>query len=340
MIFEKMVSVGSDMWAAYRSVADPATSEPIVYRPGMSLPDLNALDLPRLFTTLVEGDHLDRLIDLALEEDLGSVGDLTTRATVDPVHGVDALIVARSAGCLAGAAVLDHLMRRHAGQLSWWWSFNDGDTIRPGDEICRISGSLATLLPIERVMLNLLGRLSGVATVTAEHVDAVAGTDVRICDTRKTTPGLRVLEKYAVRCGGGHLHRIGLFDAMLVKDNHIGVLDPGQMAQRVAAAARDVRASSDVRFVEVEVDRLDQLDALIESGADVIDIILLDNMNPSMLREAVARRDAHAPDMLLEASGGITLDSLPSIAATGIDRVSVGALTHSVSQLDFGLDLR
>ena len=177
-------------------------------------------------------------------------------------------------------------------------------------------------------------------SVTAEHVDAVAGTNVRICDTRKTTPGLRVLEKYAVGCGGGHLHRIGLFDAMLVKDNHIGVLDPGEMAQRIVAAARDVRASSDVRFVEVEVDRLDQLDALIESGADVIDIILLDNMDPSMLREAVARRDAHAPDMLLEASGGITLDSLPSIAATGIDRVSVGALTHSVSQLDFGLDLR
>ncbi|MEE2681152.1 MAG: carboxylating nicotinate-nucleotide diphosphorylase [Planctomycetota bacterium] len=306
----------------------------------MPLPDLNALDLPRLFTTLVEGPRLDQLIDLALSEDLDTEGDLTTRSTVNPAQGVDAAIVARSSGCLAGTSVLDHLMRRHAGQLSWWWGFNDGESIRPGDEICRISGSLATLLPIERIMLNLLGRLSGVATATAEHVAAVRGTSVRICDTRKTTPGLRVLEKYAVRCGGGHLHRIGLFDAMLVKDNHIGSLDPREMAARVVSAARSVRATSEVRFVEVEVDRIDQLDALIELAADEIDIILLDNMDPPMLKEAVSRRDGGAPDILLEASGGITLDSLPAIARTGIDRISVGALTHSVSQLDFGLDLQ
>ena len=305
----------------------------------MPLPDLNQLELSQLFTTLVEGPQLDQLIDLAMFEDLGAEGDLTTRATVDPALGVDAAIVARSSGRLAGASVLDHLMRRHAGQLSWWWSLNDGDSVKAGDVICRISGSLATLLPVERVMLNLLGRLSGVATTTAEHVAAVLGTGVHICDTRKTTPGLRVLEKYAVRCGGGYLHRIGLFDAMLVKDNHIGVLEPSQMAERVLSAARAVRASSDLRFIEVEVDHLDQLDALTQSGAEEIDIILLDNMGPPLLRKAVARRDSNAPHLLLEASGGISLQSLPSMASTGIDRISVGALTHSVSQLDFGLDL-
>lgn len=305
----------------------------------MALPDLNELDLPQLFSSLVQGPQLDQLLDLAMLEDLGDQGDLTTRATVDPTRGMDAAIVARSSGVLAGVNVLDHFMRRHAGQLSWWWNLHDGERVKPGDVICRISGSLAVLLPVERIMLNLLGRLSGVATSTAAHVAAVAGTEVRICDTRKTTPGHRALEKYAVRCGGGWLHRIGLFDAMLVKDNHIGSLAPEEMAARIVSAARDVRTSCEVRFIEVEVDDLHQLEALIQAGSDAIDIVLLDNMAPNLLRQAVAIRDGNAPHLLLEASGGITLAVLPSIADTGIDRISVGALTHSVHQLDFGLDL-
>ena len=305
----------------------------------MALPDLNELDLPQLFSALVQGPQLDQLLDLAMLEDLGDQGDLTTRATVDPTRGMDAAIVARSSGVLAGVNVLDHFMRRHAGQLSWWWNLHDGERVKPGDVICRISGSLAVLLPVERIMLNLLGRLSGVATSTAAHVAAVAGTEVRICDTRKTTPGHRALEKYAVRCGGGWLHRIGLFDAMLVKDNHIGSLAPEEMAARIVSAARDVRTSCEVRFIEVEVDDLHQLEALIQAGSDAIDIVLLDNMAPNLLRQAVAIRDGNAPHLLLEASGGITLAVLPSIADTGIDRISVGALTHSVHQLDFGLDL-
>ncbi|MAJ47976.1 MAG: nicotinate-nucleotide diphosphorylase (carboxylating) [Planctomycetes bacterium TMED75] len=305
----------------------------------MTLCDLNELELPQLFATLVEGPQLDQLLDLAMLEDLGEQGDLTTRATVDPTRGVDAAIVARSSGILSGVGALDHFMRRHAGQLSWWWNLHDGDRVQSGEVVCRISGALAMLLPVERIMLNLLGRLSGVATSTAAHVAAVAGTNVRICDTRKTTPGHRALEKYAVRCGGGWLHRIGLFDAMLVKDNHIGVLDPDEMASRVVSAAREVRASSEVRFIEVEVDNLDQLAALIEVGSDVIDIVLLDNMPPDLLRQAVVQRDGNAPHLLLEASGGVTLEALPSIADSGIDRISVGALTHSVNQLDFGLDL-
>lgn len=305
----------------------------------MALCDLNELELPQLFSTLVQGPQLDQLLDLAMLEDLGEQGDLTTRATVDPTREVDAAIIARSSGVLAGVSVLDHFMRRHADQLSWWWKLRDGDRVKPGDEVCRISGALATLLPVERIMLNLLGRLSGVATSTAAHVAAVAGTKVRICDTRKTTPGHRSLEKYAVRCGGGWLHRVGLFDAMLVKDNHIGAFAPGEMASRIVSAAREVRASCEVRFIEVEVDHLDQLEALIEVGSDVIDIVLLDNMPPDLLRQAVTQRDCNAPHLLLEASGGITLQALPSIADTGIDRISVGALTHSVNQLDFGLDL-
>ena len=286
MILEKMVSVGSGMLEDYPCRSDSATSGPIGYRPGMPLPDLNELELPQLFAVLVEGPQLDQLFDLALLEDLGLEGDLTTRATVDPARGVDAAIVARTPGALAGVAVLDQFMRRHAGQLSWWWSLNDGDRIEVGDVVCRISGSLATLLPIERIMLNLLGRLSGVATTTAEHVAAVAGTGVRICDTRKTTPGLRVLEKYAVRCGGGWLHRVGLFDAMLVKDNHIGALDPERMAARLVEAARAVRGSSEVRFIEIEVDHLGQLEALIECDPEPIDIVLLDNMKPETLEKA------------------------------------------------------
>ncbi|MEC8560489.1 MAG: nicotinate-nucleotide diphosphorylase (carboxylating), partial [Planctomycetota bacterium] len=182
-------------------------------------------------------------------------------------------------------------------------------------------------------------RLSGVATRTAEHVQAVSGTGVLVCDTRKTTPGLRNLEKYAVRCGGGHLHRIGLFDAMLVKDNHVGDLDPDRMAARVAEAAGAVRDASEVRFVEVEVDDLEQLDALLALPEGVVDIILLDNMPPEFLAQAVRRRDRKAPHVRLEASGGIGLDRLPAIAASGVDRVSVGGLTHSAVQLDFGLDL-
>ncbi len=301
--------------------------------------DLNALDLQRLFTTLVEGPSFDSFLELVLHEDLDEAGDLTTNAMVDPSRVVDAAVVSRSTGVLAGIPALDHLLRRHAARLSWWWQAEDGDRVEPSDVVCRISGPLAVLLPVERVMLNLLGRLSGVATRTAEHVQAVSGTGVLVCDTRKTTPGLRTLEKYAVRCGGGHLHRIGLFDAMLVKDNHVGDLDPDRLAARVAEAAGAVRDATAVRFVEVEVDDLDQLDALLALPEGVVDIILLDNMPPDVLAQAVRRRDREAPRVKLEASGGIGLDRLPAIAASGVDRVSVGGLTHSAVQLDFGLDL-
>lgn len=306
----------------------------------MTIVDLNALGLAELFTGFVQGPHLDTLLSIAVEEDLDQRGDLTTMVTVDPREVTGARIRPRQGGVLAGTFVLDLLMRRYAPRLSWWWLLDDGAEIHGDDVVCEISGPLAALLPIERVMLNMLGRLSGIATTTREFVQAVDGFDVVVCDTRKTTPGLRMLEKYATRCGGSHLHRIGLFDAVLVKDNHVGSLEPPQLAQRVLQAARRARAKGDLRFVQAEVDDLKQLAAVLEVAPGEIDMILLDNMSPTTLRKAVACRDARAPGILLEASGGVTLDSIRGIAASGVDRISVGALTHSAVQLDFGLDLQ
>jgi nicotinate-nucleotide pyrophosphorylase (carboxylating) len=188
-------------------------------------------------------------------------------------------------------------------------------------------------------MLNFVGRLSGISTRTAEFVAAVAGTRAAVLDTRKTTPGLRALEKHAVRCGGGANHRIGLFDAMLVKDNHVAGLAPAAMAARVADAARRARARHALSFVEAECDDLEQFRAIVALPAGTVDIALLDNMGLDALRACVALRDASAPALKLEASGGVRLETVRAIAETGIDRISVGALTHSAPCLDVGLDI-
>ena len=340
MILEKTVSCGSDMQSAYWTSPRCALLAVIGYFRVMTMQDLNALDLRELFSELVQGEHLDALLRLAIEEDLGERGDVTTEATVDPGRDGVTAIVARQPGILAGTPVLEEIMRKHAPLLEFSWSFKDGDRIDPGDSICEISGPLGQLLPVERVMLNMLGHLSGIATMTAGFVEATGDADVNVCDTRKTTPGLRTLEKYAVRCGGGHLHRVGLFDALLVKENHVGSLSPSDMAQRVQEAAKTTRENGQVRFVEVEVEDLDQLEAVLDVAPGVIDIVLLDNMSPDALRQAVSLRNANAPGVLLEASGGITLESIGTNAETGVDRISVGALTHSAVQIDFGLDLK
>lgn len=308
----------------------------------MALVDLNQLTLDELFQELVSCNHLDALLQIAIEEDLGEAGDVTTRAHVAGNVSISAEVRARGAGVLAGAPVLDRLLRLHAPGLSWRWNMEDGDPLATGDVVLRVAGSLDVLLPIERIMLNLLGRLSGVATMTARYVAAAKCHDVLICDTRKTTPGYRTLEKYAVGCGGGHLHRMGLYDAFLLKDNHLA---EDSSFDQVLKAARAARAAHELRFVEVEVDTLDQMRSLLDSAgrsqapSELIDIVLLDNMEPDRLMEAVAWRDRHAPGVLLEASGGITLDSIAEVAATGVDRIAVGALTHSAAQVDFGLDL-
>jgi nicotinate-nucleotide pyrophosphorylase (carboxylating) len=188
-------------------------------------------------------------------------------------------------------------------------------------------------------MLNFATLLSGNATIAARFVDETRGTRATICDTRKTLPGLRTLQKYATRCGGATLHRIGLFDAVLLKDNHLESFGGDDLAERVRAAASRARAQRTVAFVECEVDSLDQLDRLLTLESGVLDMILLDNMDPAMLAEAVRRRDARAPHILLEASGGVRLDTVRRIALSGVDRISVGAITHSAPALDLGLDL-
>lgn len=275
-----------------------------------------------------------RLIDLGLREDLGDVGDLTSQAVIPADLRGRAVFVARSAGVAAGLPVVAEVIAAVEKRLCFEPSAEDGSDVRPGQAVGCVSGPMRGILAAERLALNFLQRLSGVATLTRRYVDAVRGLPVKVLDTRKTTPGWRLLEKYAVRCGGGHNHRIGLWDGILIKDNHLAALgkiaDP--VAEAVAAARR--HAAGKVR-VEVEVDTLAQLDRALASGPDDV---LLDNMTVEDLSEAVRRRNRLAPIVLLEASGGVTLDTIRKIAETGVDCISVGALTHSASALDIALD--
>jgi nicotinate-nucleotide pyrophosphorylase (carboxylating) len=271
------------------------------------------------------------VVDRALAEDLGagdpssSSVDVTSAATIPlDLQGI-ADVRTRAAGVVAGLEVAALVFARVGANVTI--VANDGDRIRPGDVVLSAEGSVRSLLTVERTMLNLLCHLSGIATLTARWVEAVEGTGARIRDTRKTTPGLRALEKYAVRCGGGVNHRMGLWDAALVKDNHVAA------AGGVAAAFLAVREAFPGITVEVECDTVDQVREATEAGAD---LILLDNMSPADLRACVEL----APTTLLEASGGLTLDTAHEVAATGVAYLSVGALTHSAPILDLGMDLR
>ncbi|MBM4051201.1 MAG: carboxylating nicotinate-nucleotide diphosphorylase [Planctomycetes bacterium] len=280
-----------------------------------------------------------RVVHASLAEDLGERGDLTS-ALVMRCRGKDAAtmrtaVVAREQGVLAGVRTAGIVAS--AVGATWEPLLDDGSPLVPGSVVGRLHGPSAGVLAGERTLLNLLGVLCGTATVTRRHVDLVADTRACVCDTRKTLPGLRRLQKFAVACGGGTPHRMGLHDAVLVKDNHLAGLDPAgiaDLARRLAPEARSAGAA----FIEFEVDGLDQLDALLDLPAGMIDMVLLDNFDTAMLHEAVARRGARAPGLLLEASGGVRLETIASIAATGVDRISVGALTHGVRSLDLGLD--
>ncbi len=263
----------------------------------------------------------------ALAEDLGLTGDLTTDATIEADWTATARIVAREAGTVAGLDVAAEAFLQMDAELELDLSVNDGDRVAPRSTVMRIAGNARAILTAERVALNFLGRMSGIATLTARFVDAVAGTGAAIVDTRKTTPGLRAFEKYAVRTGGGMNHRIGLFDAVLIKDNHIAIA--GGIGAAIAAAR--ARAGHMVK-IEVEVDTLAQLDEALAHG---IDAVLLDNMAPDQLRAAVAKCNG---DVITEASGGVNLDSVRAIAESGVQLISVGALTHSAPILDLGLD--
>jgi nicotinate-nucleotide pyrophosphorylase (carboxylating) len=277
-----------------------------------------------------------RLVQEALAEDLGQVGDITSRALVhERLHG-SAQFVARQSGVLAGLETVRILLGQLDATVVWEWTCRDGASVGPGSSLARATGRFRSLLAGERVALNFVQRLSGVATLTRRFVDAITGLSCGIYDTRKTTPGWRILEKYAVRVGGGHNHRMGLNDAVLIKDNHLVAWRLRAGDQSLAEVVRVARAGVPPgTVVELEVDSIAQLEQALPGGPD---IVLLDNMSLEQLRAAVALRHERAPGLVLEASGGITLDTVRQIAETGIDRISVGALTHSAPALDIALD--
>jgi len=280
----------------------------------------------------------ETLVRAALAEDLGEAGDITT-ATVAHARGIefrpDTRIVAREHGIVCGIRAAQHVCANLGATLEP--ACADGAAVGPGRSIARVHGPPGAVLAAERTLLNIMGLLSGTATLTGAFVQRAHGTRAAIMDTRKTLPGMRALQKYAVLCGGGVPHRMGLHDAFLAKDNHLAGLDPAGIAALVRECAGPARARG-AHFIECEVDSLDQLDALLAIEPGVIDIVLLDNFSSDALKDAVARRDRRAPHLKLEASGGITLETVADMARTGVDRISVGALTHSVRSLDFGLD--
>jgi nicotinate-nucleotide pyrophosphorylase (carboxylating) len=277
-----------------------------------------------------------RVVQVAMAEDLSRAGDITSRALVPDSQLGAAALVARQSGVVAGLEAARISLSRIDGDVSWEWGCRDGTLVQPGTRLARVSGRLQSLLAAERVALNLLQRLSGVASNTHLFVDAIAGTPCKIYDTRKTTPGLRVLEKYAVRAGGGHNHRMGLYDAVLIKDNHLVAWRKSSKEQPLSDVVRAARSAAPAgTTIELEVDSIEQMEQSISGNPD---IILLDNMSPEQLRAAVALRNRMAPQVLLEASGGITLATIRGVAETGVDRISVGALTHSAPALDIALD--
>ncbi len=272
---------------------------------------------------------IDEAVQRALNEDLGRAGDITSIATIPETTHAHAILVARQTGVIAGLPLAVATFQKLSPDISIQAHFRDGGTVAAGVHVLTISGPARAVLAGERTALNFVGRLSGVATLTADHVRHTAGTKLRICCTRKTTPGLRALEKYAVRCGGGFNHRFGLDDAILIKDNHIAV------AGGITAVLQRARAhAGHLVKIEIEVDTMAQLREVLDTG--LADVVLLDNMDIADLAEAVKLANGR---VVLEASGGVTLDSIAKIAATGVDYVSSGALTHSAPNFDVALDI-
>ncbi len=267
----------------------------------------------------------EKLIRLALEEDIGP-GDVTTEALIEPDRAARAVIVAKESLVLAGLQVAREVFATLDPAMSFETSFQDGDRAGSGDEILTAYGKLQALLTGERTALNFVQRLSGIATLTRQYVDRVAGSNVRLTDTRKTIPGWRRLEKYAVKIGGAYNHRFGLYDGILIKDNHIVAC--GGISEAVAGVRNN---RPHLLRIEVEVSDINQVKEALENG---VDIIMLDNMDLNDIHEAVRLVDGRA---LVEVSGGVTLDTLPEIANTGVDIISIGALTHSARAVDISM---
>lgn len=277
-------------------------------------------------------DSIDRLVRMALDED-APWGDVTSQTLIAGSKRVTAQLVARESGVLSGEDVFAAAMSLTDPAIRTHFVVHDAETFAGPAVLATIEGPAQAILQAERVALNFVQRMSGIATLTAQYVSAAAGTKARIVDTRKTTPGLRLVERYAVRCGGGHNHRYSLSDAVMVKDNHLAML-AAEGIDNVTEALQSMRARlSHTTHVEVEVDRPEQIEAVLAGGADTI---LLDNFSTAQLASAVAQIAGRA---LVEASGGITLARIPEVARTGVDIISVGALTHSVRSLDLGLDV-
>ena len=286
---------------------------------------------PGRYPVLQITPETESLIDRALMEDL-SIGDPTSDALISPELAGKAVVVAKAEGVLAGVDVAIAVFRRVDTALSVCALEQDGSSLKPGDVIADVEGATSSILRAERTALNFLQRMSGIATQTSNYVRAVHGLDARIVDTRKTTPGLRVLEKYAIRCGGGFNHRRNLGDGILIKDNHIQALRGQGMSLGDVVKMAHANASHTIR-VEVEVESLDEVREALDAGAE---ILLLDNMGPDEMAKAVEMARGKA---VTEASGGINLDTVRAVAETGVDLISVGALTHSVRALDIGLDM-
>ena len=293
--------------------------------------------MPEL-TDYIDDATLTRLIETAKLEDLGPDGvDVTSACFIQAAARCSASFVSRQRGYVAGLAVLPKVCEVFGGAVELQPRASDGDWVDKGQVLAQIAGPTRDVLTIERTALNLLCHLSGIASLTADYVAKCERSAAGVYDTRKTLPGLRGLQKYAVACGGGGTHRIGLYDAVLIKDNHLAGVPLDQLADHLTKACEQARAAyPGLKFIEVEVDTLVQLEQVLKAP---VDIVLLDNMPTKVLAEAVAMRNAAAPGVELEASGGVTLHTVSQIAGTGVNRISVGALTHSAPSLDIGLDI-
>ncbi len=298
--------------------------------------------IAELATSIRQTKLVQRTLQLACDEDLGpNRQDWTGQLMFTPDQTATASLVLRQPGIIAGLTFIPDILNifvRPNESIIWTPQAQDGQLLQSGTSLGTLTGTSIALVRLERTLLNLISRMSGIATRTNHFVQLVASTNAKICDTRKTTPALRVFEKYAVRCGGGTNHRMGLFDALLIKDNHLANLDESEFKNRITTASNLARQEN-LEFIQVEVDTLEQLNWVLSLDPGTIDIVLLDNMPPETLTQAVAMRNQSNPHLQLEASGGITESTLQAIASTGIDRISIGALTHQATSLDIGLDI-